>query len=84
MQNLVKISENEERLIALENSIGVIIKALEKYHDVISRMQIFIYLQSCDDPGMMEIFLKLFAKEAIDEKLSTCCQLKGNNETSKN
>jgi len=69
VQNLVKISENEERkiedrLIKIESAIHSIFKALEYYNNIISRMQIFIFLQNCEDYEMMEMFLKLF----IDKK----------------
>ena len=41
VQNLIKISENEERkienrLIAIENDIGGIYKALKKYNDTLN------------------------------------------------
>ena len=63
-----EISENEERkfedkLIKIEAAIHSIFKALEHYNNIISRLQIFIFLQNCEDSEMMEMFLKLFTSD---------------------
>jgi len=68
VQNLDKISKNEERktedrLFAIEAAINSIFKALERYNKTISKLQMFIFLQSCEDPRMMEVFLRLFAEK---------------------
>lgn len=53
----------EDRLIKIEASVHTIFKALEHYNNIISRMQILIFLQNSDNYEMMEMFLKLFADE---------------------
>ena len=68
VQNLVKISENEERkiedrLLAIEAAIHSILKTLKHHSNAISKLQIFIFLQNCEDPGMMEVFLRLFMEK---------------------
>ena len=67
MEDLQKF---EDRLIAIENDIGGIYKALKKYSDIISRMQIYLFLQS-ENPEMMQIFKKLFADENAAKHLKS-------------
>jgi hypothetical protein len=43
--------------------IHSIFKALERYNNIISRMQIYFFLQTCEDSEMMKILLKLFTDE---------------------
>lgn len=70
-----KISENEERkiedrLIKIEAAIHTIFKALDRYNDIISKMQTFVFLQNSGDHETMEIFLKLFTDESSAKQFS--------------